>query len=165
MRYNCAILEKERTMDYIALNARQWRERLNELIDRALESGTLLIYLRREQPTFFVIPMPLTSLSEQRFEYTRLLRMFLRVTNSTRIEPSADDPMPDINLNALRRDVNETLTRLKTCGLPFLLKRYRDVIGFVVPIPGGTGGLGMVRTLSAWFLSHDDRDGAPAGLK
>lgn len=121
----------------------------------SLEQGVILVYLRRNQPTYFVIPRPMQARPEKRAEYARLLTMYNRVTEQGKPLPGPDDPLPEVPLNALRRDVNETLTRLKTEGVPMLLTRYDDVLGFVVPVPTGSGGMTMVRQLAIWYNSGD----------
>lgn len=148
-------------MKYIAVPAREWRERLQELIDMALEQGTILVYLRRSQPAFFVIPQPLSaSLAQQHLEYTRLLEMYLRVTDQAGKKPIPEpyETLPYLPVNSLRRDLNKTLMTLKTEGVPFLLKRYNDVLGFVVPVPVGTGGMSMIKNLAIWHASADGRN-------
>lgn len=143
-------------MRFLALPARQWRDRLQELLDTALEQGTILVYLRRQQPAYFIIPRQLKSPPEQYREYTRLFRMYMRVTEQARESPELNEPLPDIPANALRRNVNETLTTMKRLGAPFLLRRYDDVIGFVIPVPTGGGGMTFVKQLSIWYHSGDD---------
>lgn len=144
-------------MRYIAVNAREWRDRLQELLDMALEQGTILVYLRREQPAFFVIPHPMTSIPEQRLEYNRLFTMFCLVTEQSRFVPEPGETLPYLPTNGLRRDLTRTLTRLKSEGVPMLLKRYNDVLGFVVPVPVGSGGMQMIRNLALWHASAEGR--------
>lgn len=145
-------------MRYLAVDARQWREELQHLLDLSLEQDVILVYLRRKQPAFFVLPFIMgPAVSQQHLEYGRLLQMYNAVTEQDKPRPEPNERLPWLPTNSLRRDLTATLNTLKSTGVPHLLKRYSDVIGFVVPVLTGKGGMEMVKKLAIWFYSSDMR--------
>lgn len=145
-------------MQYLAIDARQWREELQRLLDLSIEQDMILVYLRRKQPIFFILPFVMgPGQPQQRLEYGRLLQMYNRITKQDRPMPDVDERLPWIPTNGLRRDITSTLNTLKVAGVPFILKRYADAIGFVVPVLTGKGGMEMVKNLAIWFYSQDMR--------